>query len=608
MLPRNNQLHHQYFYREVPARHYDQSLYKNGGACYHSKLAIKTLCLRCYLLAAAIVLCSLHLYLVSIIHHDLQQEHYHDIEEVYQHDFHQYSRKHILPDQSHTTRIDTERATFNNIQVRRIDDMPPKVTTVSCVSPAVFPNKNEDKIDEEKLAWMYRTCEYNNLCFDTSTRQYIAITERDNVATHNFPYVAIGGINPRWINQDNYTANDLYNSDIRKIQWRPTKIAQEVVPNTTHYQMTKEYILLPFHSMAGHNVGHLVWDDLYAIYTTLRMRGYVEPDSDNLRNSTKVNPTKKQLVLLRHILEIDNGTTTTQLYANCDIRRNKRMQCKNNFDRFLPFFGNIDPHTFFTTKTSQLHDPNMVDRNASASSTELKPSLVCFQKAIVGMGLLTDHGWHDHGWESKAQVDVPHNLGRGRLYYDFAQYLLANKTSLISSLSSAVASKTNANDDTPWKPQITFSIESSRDWSRRFNFTKQIVALTRDSTTNDFLIQSHRMYELSLQEQIHVARKTNIFVSVCGGGSMTTTFLPRNSVVILFYDAKGGHDYYNNDVHPNKLPARLDWDLLNNAAHLRVHWLPIQLMDTPNHIELFRLLIRHELAALHRQSLNPETT
>jgi hypothetical protein len=106
------------------------------------------------------------------------------------------------------------------------------------------------------------------------------------------------------------------------------------------------------------------------------------------------------------------------------------------------------------------------------------------------------------------------------------------------------------------------------------------------------------MYELSLSEQIDIAAQTNIFVSVCGGGSMTTTFLPRNAVVILFYDPYGGHDYYNNNVHPNGLPARLDWDLLNNAAHLRVHWFPISNMDSPDHIELFLRLIQHELTMI----------
>ena len=223
---------------------------------------------------------------------------------------------------------------------------------------------------------------------------------------------------------------------------------------------------------------------------------------------------------------------------------------------------------------------------------------MCFDKTIVVIGLLTDHGWYDHGWETPSsilQVDPPHNLGRGRLFYDYTQYLVRShhqerQTKLTSSTTTTSL----------WVPQISFSIESSRDWSRRLNFTSQMNALKAMPDDNkNLVIQSYRMYELSLSEQMDVAMQTNIFVSVCGGGSMTTTFLPRNTVVILFYDPHGGLDYYNNNVHPNALPARLDWDLLNNAAHLRVHWLPISDMDTPGQIELFVRLVRHEVTMLH---------
>jgi hypothetical protein len=77
---------------------------------------------------------------------------------------------------------------------------------------------------------------------------------------------------------------------------------------------------------------------------------------------------------------------------------------------------------------------------------------------------------------------------------------------------------------------------------------------------------------------------------------MIATFLPRGSSLILFYNPQGGLDFQN--FKSNLKPARLDWDLLNNAAHIRVHWLPITDMDSAENVELFVALIRHELKVI----------
>jgi hypothetical protein len=605
-----------HFPREMPQL-YHPAFVKGIGNGSNASKPSKVLWFRCYLVVAAIILITLHLHLIFMMNRDLQgQEYlYHSEDNQKFVDVnHNMNRALPLQESKFTPTPPAQcSATFNNIPIQRVDGTTPKETTVECVSPKIS-SENLDK--QDKYEWMYRTCEYKNLCFDTSLRQYIAITTKakDDAQDHEFPSVSIGGINPRWINTaKNKTTQlfDIYNSDIRKVQWRPKMLQQQpkdlFSSTSSYYRMKDEYIFIPFHSMAGHNVGHLIWDDLYAIYTALRLRNYIDPN--DIHSNTHRHQNQKFL-LLRHVLEESNNNDSKlkqqpqpQLYANCDIRRNKRIQCKENFERFLPLFGNTNVQTFYTSKTSQLnvinHEATKNINLASTSSSTASASLVCFDKTIVGIGLLTDHGWNDHGWESPSsllEVDPPHNLGRGRLFYDFTQYLVRNQlaTPRIASTKNRV-----------WIPQITFSIESSRDWSRRLNFTNQITALNaipndkRSSIHRDFVVQSYRMYELSLSEQIDVAMQTNIFVSVCGGGSMTTTFLPRNAVVIFFYDPHGGHDYYNNNVHPNTLPARLDWDLLNNAAHVRVHWLPISEMDTPDHIELFLRLVRHELTMIH---------
>ena len=592
-------------YRDIPQQR--QPVSSKGFEGDNVPKSWRILWFRCYLTVAAIVLIALHFHLITIMNRELNGKHNMYRLEIKQNFVGIYQTtddsQQQLPISDSTQTSPTQySATFNNIPVQHMDGIRPKVTTVKCVSPKPIVDNKPGSHD--KFGWMYRTCEFENLCYDASVRQYVAIKTTGVKDDDDFPSVSIGGINPRWINAAKHIKttlqllDDVYNSDIRKVKWKPNTIRR---PNdvSSYYQMDDEYIFVPFHSMAGHNVGHLTWDDLYAIYTALRLRN----DMDAL--DRQHHP---KYLFLRHVLEeLSNSTTATtpqQLYANCDIRRNKRIQCKNNFDRFLPLFGQVDAGTFRTSKTSQLNVSFEGSEKGNAATTS--SSLVCFAKTIVGIGMLTDHGWNDHGWDTPQSMDTPHNLGRGRLFFDFTQYLIKNRPVSTTTISSLTPQSTRSTTNDPKSvSQITFSIESSRDWSRRLNFTNHINAVTariaEDSSSGaiPIVVQSYRMYELSLTEQMDVAQNTNIFVSVCGGGSMTTTFLPRNTVVILFYDPHGGHDYYNNEVHPNGGPARLDWDLLSNAAHLRVHWLPISSMDTPDHIELFLRLVRHELAMIH---------
>jgi hypothetical protein len=91
------------------------------------------------------------------------------------------------------------------------------------------------------------------------------------------------------------------------------------------------------------------------------------------------------------------------------------------------------------------------------------------------------------------------------------------------------------------------------------------------------------MSQLSLRDQAEITSQAAIFVTAVGGGAMTATFLRRGASLILFYEAKGGR---RGNRETGK-PARLDWDLLNHASHLRVHWLPIETCDETNDLHIF---------------------
>ena len=102
---------------------------------------------------------------------------------------------------------------------------------------------------------------------------------------------------------------------------------------------------------------------------------------------------------------------------------------------------------------------------------------------------------------------------------------------------------------------------------------------------------------MSLEEQVAVAGQASIFISGCGGGAVTATFLPKVASVILYFLEDCG-------VQDNKdtgTPARLDWDLFNNLGYLKVHWLPTKTMQTPRDLQALTVLVQHELDALLRE-------
>ena len=455
-------------------------------------------------------------------------------------------------------------ATFNGFPLSLRNT--PFQSSFSCSGPDEFQATTDD-------AWMFRSCRFHNLCFDMSTRNYVVFLPDMEVqkkwnTTHA---MALGGINPRW---------DLRSDPDKgswKVRWFP-----DVRPTSslsTYYQFTPDSWLIPFHSFAAHNVGHMLWDDFYPIFSLLRQFGLL----DEVSLTT--------IVLLRQVLP-------ESLYASCDIRRNKRQQCAANLNKFLPLLG-ANPSQFSTSKLFQF---NTTVSSSSQDSHAAKSSpLVCAPRGLAGLGMLTDHGFRDHGWNENNTLNgymiPPHNLGRGPNFALFAQMLTRNlfpqkSPDMLRLLSAAPPI------------QVTFSLLSSRDKDRRLDFGNQIAYLQQSLPSSMFRVTGRSLWEMTLHDQVQLVQGSHIFVTACGGGSMTATFLPRGSTLIMFYNPTGGIDFSTLGSLPNQ-PARLDWDLLNNAGHIRVHWLPIAGMNDAASLALLKELILHETHLIMNELTDP---
>ena len=420
---------------------------------------------------------------------------------------------------------------------------------------------------QSEKAWMHRSCRFSFLCFDTQEKEFVAfrspIESKLDEHLNNRPFldvsqsymkqgsnhsntVSLGGINIKWGWKED---------GIPRLEWFPKIKQSSPEEPLSFYELPPQVVMVPFHSTNGANPGHLVWDDFLPIYTLLTMFQLEE---------------KSELLMMRYVLKGGRG-----LWASCDWTEEKTKGCEKMHKKFLPLMMGSNPIHSLTTTDSFNFQPKEAP----------KSNLVCARHGLAGIGSLTDHGVDKtHGWED-ADYLTTHNHGRGGLLYDFRNYMMSNIGLPL---------------EYHHKPQfkIIFSEKSSDVASRYIDFTSQIDLLRKSFHPKYVSVESYVFKDLSLVEQIQIASQATIFITGAGGGAVTATFLPKGASVFIYYLETGG-------VANNKLtgtPARLDWDLFNNLAYLKVHWLPKHTMQTEPDLRALGLLVQHELDAHVREN------
>mmetsp|Transcript_14797 Transcript_14797/g.24463 ORF Transcript_14797/g.24463 Transcript_14797/m.24463 type:complete len:366 (+) Transcript_14797:75-1172(+) len=360
--------------------------------------------------------------------------------------------------------------------------------------------------------------------------------------------VSIGGINTKWT----------WSRGVPRLKWFPKVIQGDLTE--PYYELDESVVWIPYHSFFAQNPGHLVWDDFLPVYTLLRIFFLVGDGYTPL--------------LQRFILP-GKG-----MWATCDMNPEKQQICHSMYKKFLPLFG-LSIHNFTTTEDFEFAPK-------AKEEPKKKTSLVCAKQGAAGLGMLTDHGYKLHGW-SKKDYETMHNHGRGSMLYDFRNFMLNN-------VLGASKNKEDLRKGPPYV--ITFADGTSRSSLRNFGFELQMKAL-QEAFGNQVIVQKIAFATHSLEEQLKIASETSIYVSACGGGAVTATFLPKGAALVLFYVETGGVQNNRN----TGLPARLDWDVFNNMAWIRSHWLPSTSMDNVSDVELFTKLVGHELDLMEHQEI-----
>mmetsp|Transcript_4082 Transcript_4082/g.7832 ORF Transcript_4082/g.7832 Transcript_4082/m.7832 type:complete len:521 (-) Transcript_4082:322-1884(-) len=377
----------------------------------------------------------------------------------------------------------------------------------------------------QENAWKFQSCHFQNLCFDTEQSRFILFTSQEQIdleralahdnLTHFSPAsnmnttVSVGTLNPKW------------GKEHELLRWYPElRPVDDELKTHGYYMLQTDKVLIPFHSMAGFNPGHLVWDDFLAIYTLL----------------TSFDLLDKEMVIIRYDLSL-------AMWASC---QRQWAKCQPILKKFLPLIGT----ELIKTSTQNQTILNILHNNHDPLS-----KYVCSPYGAAGMGLLGDHGFKLHGWQP-SDYDYAVNIGRGGSIYQFRNWMMTN-----IGIPPDVGRTINKS---PYR--ILFSEGSSHQRNRNVSFKKHSQILQeRLGGKYELEIRFVKLSTLSLKEQIELTSGTSIFITMCGGGAVTAMFLPKGASLFAYFNEMDGD---------GETPARLDWDLLNNLGYIRVHWLP----------------------------------
>lgn len=361
---------------------------------------------------------------------------------------------------------------------------------------------------QEETSWQKRSCEFSDFfCFDTVTKDYVVFDKVENEMMYKHaesqPFIdisqsylkksesransmSLGGINLKW------------GEDVSRLEWFPEiRLIKDEEP-LSFYELPSNVVLVPFHSMNGANPGHLVWDDFLPLYNLLSMFQLINES--------------KELMLMRYVLKDQDekggsSNNSRGLWASCDWKDENTVLCNKMFKKFLPLMLGSNP----------IHDELATTEKFDfqlRGETISKSSLICARHGVAGIGALTDHGTSKlHGWEDR-DYQMTQNHGRGGMIYEFRNFMLKNMGIPIE-----------LNHRPPFR--VIFSEKSSNIGQRNFDFSRQKELLKQSFSNSYVSVESYVFSEMSLKEQVEISSQASIFITSCGGGAVTSMFMPR---------------------------------------------------------------------------------
>jgi len=491
---------------------------------------------------------------------------------------------------------------------------------IHCIGDTYTREVSRHKMD---TPWMSRSCKFHFMCFDTVEKDFVLfqdpreqlleriVTEQPfmhmsqsvlvanhshnpehNDTANSLRYVvSLGGINQKWGNS--------YGAGIPNLQWFP-KIIEGPAPISDIHMLPSNIVMMPFHSLAAFNPGHLVWDDLLPIFALLNIFQFDGTDDDDTDDDS-VSPRTNagvdadappfEPMLMRMVVE--------GLWASCDWKPHGRdigreKQCNAMHKKFGTLISKFPVANNRNTNVT-------LARPSTASEPQPRHNrYVCAKQGAAGIGSLTDHGvTKGHGFHRNDYLST-HNVGRGAVLWKFRNYMmrqLNERTVAAGNAPLKVEPPIWGDSRHPYR--ILFSVASSGKVHRKLYFEEEKRLLTKEYVDNpqpkhNVSFGFYKMSDLSLTEQVEIVSQSAVYVTACGGGAVTASFLPRGATVILYCNEKGGIEHNKQTF----LPCRLDWDLFNSMSYVRVYWMPALTRRSPTDQAVFMKLIHRTFEIL----------
>ena len=291
-------------------------------------------------------------------------------------------------------------------------------------------------------------------------------------------------------------------------------------------------------------------------------------------------------------------------------------------EKFLPAMGIYHPPLQFGTNLdyqfSLFHDQQQQEQRQS--------HLICARYGAAGIGMLSSssaaaeaasHRRHRKGTTQEGTLlqsdnyKYTFNVGRGATLRAFGKFMASN-------LGIRNGNNDLSGDNGDSAIQHSFTVpyriaiiidSSAQQYSKRdLDHSKQMIARIQKEFSaggsDDVVIQSFDVQQLTLVEQARIAAESVIFVSVHGAGSVMAAFLSPGAALIIYDEhQESGDERQGIRQHEQEQPARADWNLLSNAGYFRTAWLQQQrtnLLDW--NITSLVDLIRHDLDRIRYES------
>jgi hypothetical protein len=448
---------------------------------------------------------------------------------------------------------------------------PPPYSRVHCVGDTFLPN-----------AWVYRSCQYQNLCWSSQFNDWVLVTSPPQQALeqkwnqrfslndvdighrgHAYPrssssvnesrlLLSTIGMTQSRREQPNYRWNPKilhfagHDSTAMSMDGGPSTATTEPYVDSKSYEhrfMSGDMVIIPISVADITSTMSLVMETLFSVYNLVNMFG--------LQN--------KKVML--HVL--NNNTNDPKRWDDCN------RDCSDLLEQGVNWMG-YD----IWTHPGPPSTPTIRSGENSTQDDAMKSILFCAPNAASGLGMLTANGLSSRGLMAQ-DLQLSNNVGRGGLFWKFRNHIL-NMTMTRIQNNATEATMGFASGDDAFRVHVASASNSSSFWTDLVE-----ILVTNRNGDDDFpmiVTLGNATNNKGAHERDHLIRlasRTDFWIAVSYNDEHTwpALFLPRGATLLLLYDetrvTKG---------RPKKRagPIRLDFDVWNHISHLKVHWLSLQ--------------------------------